>query len=99
MLIEPLDEYKTTFLTGYSEMLSSITTSTDLLTTSRVTLEELKQKYFKASVKAEKAAKMARIEEEDDRINLACRNHDYMKSFMIKASEDYLNALGHEKKL
>ena len=42
---------------------------------------------------------MAKIEEEEERIALACKNHDLMKSLMIKASEDYLNALAKEKEL
>lgn len=66
---------------------------------SRISLEELKNSYFGACVRSEKAAKMLKIEDDDQRIALANKNYEAMKNIMIKASENYLTALGHEKEL
>ena len=62
-------------------------------------MEDLKSAYFKASVKAEKSAKMVKIEDDNDRIALAYKNHEMMKSLMVKASEAYFQALAKEKEL
>ena len=42
---------------------------------------------------------MVKLEEDCDRIALACKNHEMMKLLMIKASEAYFQALAKEKEL
>lgn len=84
---------------NYQQLLASILTAAGALGESRESLEILKKNYFHASVKAEKSAKMAKIEEEEERIALSFRNYELMKSSMVSASEAYLQALAHEKEL
>lgn len=42
---------------------------------------------------------MTRIEEDNDRIVLASKNHEVMRNMMVKASEEYLGGMATEKEL
>ena len=80
-------------------MLNSIQNLSKEIKQSRVGLESLKQIYFIASLRSEKASQMISIEDDEERVQLANKNFEVMKSQMIKASEDYLSAMAKEKEL
>lgn len=80
-------------------MLDSIQNLSKEIQQSRVGLESLKQIYFIASLRSEKASQMISIEDDEERVQLANKNFEVMKSQMIKASEDYLSAMAKEKEL
>lgn len=83
----------------YEQIIEECKKSTEEIKESRVKLENLKQNYFMASLRAEKAAQMAGIEDVEDRVLLANKNFEVMKTQMIKASGEYLEAMATEKQL
>ena len=80
-------------------MLDSIQSTNKEIQESRIGLESLKQNYFIASLRSEKAAQMASIEDEEERVQLANKNLEVMKIQMMRSSEEYLSAMAKEKEL
>lgn len=90
-----MENYKSEYL----QVIEECQKSSEEIKQSRGKLENLKQTYFIASLRAEKAAQMAGIEDVENRVLLANKNFEVMKSHMMKASGEYLEAMAMEKQL
>lgn len=60
-------------------------------------MQQLREKYFTASTRAEKAEKAILLEDEELRQDLAQRNAEEMRLIATKASEDYFASVAQEK--
>lgn len=60
-------------------------------------MHQLREKYFTASARAEKAEKAVLLEDEESRQDLAQKNAEEMRQLATKASEDYFASVAQEK--
>lgn len=96
-ITEPVDIFKVDFTNNYSHLISQGFSAAQTLIKAKKSLEIHKNDYFKATAMAEKAQKIAELEDEHDRVTLASQNAQEMKKNASKASENYFNSLAEEK--